>query len=174
MYKYHIAVPGIMYISTYHRDEYGNLESDHEEYKGGEYLTYVEDALKDSLGENELFEYMDSDEYSCLYRKIKTMNIVKLIKLPTHIYNVIWEVETNAPLNIIHKTELIEYIVGQSSDGWGEGFEQQPILELEPGCSELFFSPWFSITELIPGWSKDSTDYYGKFNEMVTITLIED
>lgn len=37
--------------------------------------------------------------------------------------------------------ELLEYTVGQWSDGIGEGFEQFPCLEIDN--EEIFISPWF-------------------------------
>lgn len=49
------------------------------------------------------------------------------------------EVESYGTLNDIELQALVEEWRGQESDGWGEGFEQQP-MEIEDG--ELYVSFW--------------------------------
>ncbi len=51
----------------------------------------------------------------------------------------VMELEINNPLNPNEMSSIKDYIAGQYSDGWGEGFEQQGI-KIKEG--ELFISFW--------------------------------
>ncbi len=49
------------------------------------------------------------------------------------------KLELNAPLNQFELDDIKDYIEGQCSDGWGEGFEQR---EIKCGEKEFYVSFW--------------------------------
>lgn len=51
-----------------------------------------------------------------------------------------WDVHVERTLNKKEKAYLIDYLWGQCSDGWGEGFEQYPFMIVKN--QEYFYSPW--------------------------------
>lgn len=71
----------------------------------------------------------------------KVVSAVPMVKnIDGTLYGVM-ELEVNSPLNSDEAASIKDYIAGQYSDGWGEGFEQQRI-KIKEG--ELFVSFWNS------------------------------
>lgn len=52
-----------------------------------------------------------------------------------------FQVEAAADLTAAEKNALVDHVMGQCSDGWGEGFEQQAI-KLDGSDEEYYVSTW--------------------------------
>lgn len=137
-----ICGPGEYKFQT-HDPWSGDFDSWDEDRSDPEILPAVENALlQDDLAPN-LAEYVDK-QYKDKIRVIKPDFPVefKLDDDPYRRAYIIWQVDADEDV----PDEYIEdYILGQSSDGWGEGFEQTPIFEetdAEGVITSVFFSPW--------------------------------
>lgn len=64
---------------------------------------------------------------------------IKAVKLESN-GTLLWEVKTSRVLTKTEERSLENYLTGQCSDGWGEGFEQHPVLIKQD--QEYFYSPW--------------------------------
>ncbi len=111
------------------RDEWGNLYDEPDSIDGEELARYQGDIQKrmdhyrDGDPERGLMEYYDEPgelgdkvqkaEFDVEFRDGQLWGIVKCQVLGN--------------LTPLEKEALIDYIAGQASDGWGEGFEQQDI-----------------------------------------------
>ena len=52
----------------------------------------------------------------------------------TNRFQLLWDIKVNKKLSPAEEQELLAYIQGQCSDGWGEGFEQHKIKDYEGQC----------------------------------------
>ena len=100
-------------------DETGEIDNANlAEYK--EYSNELSEAVQEEMNEfgpTGLAEYVDEP----LKSKIESI----MVTVKNYAAETI--VKVNKELNDKEMTELKYYIEGQFSDGWGEGFEQQPI-----------------------------------------------
>lgn len=103
-----------------------------------DYADEVKDAIRKydiTLNERGLMEY---------YNKANTVN-AKVQKLSFDVEIIdnqlmgVAKLELNAPLNQFELDDIKDYIEGQCSDGWGEGFEQR---EIKCGEKEFYVSFW--------------------------------
>jgi len=91
----------------------------------------------DNQYDTDLVEYINED-------KKELKNIIKSIKKPKVMYcdgssaDLLWEIECfNKPINK-QKNLVLDYLMGQLSDGWGEGVEQESVKTetVDNDCSE--------------------------------------
>lgn len=114
----------------YEFDRLGDLESDPTELDGHE-LTKYEGAILKALRNNCLPEENESglmhwyDVDDTVSRKVES--VVFTVEERDHRLWGVAECRVVGSLTLDERATLTEYISGQASDGWGEGFEQQDI-----------------------------------------------
>ena len=100
-------------------------------------LAWYESAIREELnryGEDDLMQYFDGSE--SIHGKIQSA--VVTVENKDGILYGCTKLELNEFLNPEELKELGDYITGQYSDGWGEGFEQQDI-QVEEGILNVHF-----------------------------------
>lgn len=115
-------------VSVYERNEYGDTVDEPCEYDGRFAAGYEEDIEAAIDRENarddiNMAEYFDGSNGT--QSKLKSMKW-GVENIRGELFGCI-KVELTAPLTESEKEELTDFISGQNSDGWGEGFEQHPI-----------------------------------------------
>ena len=106
-------------------------------------LAWYESAIREELnryGEDELMQYFSGS--ASIQEKVKSA-VVTIENQEGTLYGCT-KLELNEFLNTEELKELGDYITGQYSDGWGEGFEQRGIKIPE---GELYVSFWNSGDE---------------------------
>ena len=100
-------------------------------------LAWYESAIREELnryGEDELMQYFSGS--ASIQEKVKSA-VVTIENQEGTLYGCT-KLELNEFLNTEELKELGDYITGQYSDGWGEGFEQQDI-QVEEGILNVHF-----------------------------------
>ena len=129
-----------LFPHIYRRNEWGDLENEPEDLSASEILEY-EDIILDRIekeklpdeGERGLAAYLDatlSAKVHSIHPSVEEWN------------NELWgvtEVQIHGELTPAEYAELTEWLTGQFSDGWGEGFEQR---EIKVNEGELCVSFW--------------------------------
>ena len=103
----------------------------------GTELADYEDAIREELeryGEDDLMQYFDGSE--SIHGKIQSA--VVTIENKDGILYGCTKLELNEFLSQEELQEFTEYITGQYSDGWGEGFEQRDI-KVDGGMLNVHF-----------------------------------
>lgn len=130
--------------TSYEYDEWGATD-DNEEELDGCYLTPYEESIRDSIADYRMPEeaerglmhwYGREDEI-----KRKVQSVIFDVELREDILWGIAECKISEGLSATEMITLKEYITGQASDGWGEGFEQQAI---KTDDRELYVHLWNS------------------------------
>lgn len=107
------------------------------------YVSEIKEALKNygsDFNERGLMQYYDED--GCLQDKVKSIIIdVEVIDKSLYGVTTVEFYEGKSALNKNELSSLKDYIGGQMSDGFGEGFEQQPI---QTDDGELYCHLWNS------------------------------
>jgi len=75
--------------------------------------------LQESFNEDDLSKYINEKYYPTISNKINSLKVIGHDDC-----NVFVEVDSNESLDNEQIKEVIKYLKGQFSDGWGEGFEQ--------------------------------------------------
>ena len=128
--------------TMYGEDEWGNQDEYGSELGGRDLVPY-EGSIRDALRKNQLPQESRRGVMHW-YDENDTVND----KVLSAVFNVekrdgqLWGVAEcllAEPLTLQEQETLIEYISGQASDGWGEGFEQRPI---SAGEQEMYVSLW--------------------------------
>ena len=134
----------------YGRDAWGDLENDPIELKGEDLRKY-EDHITAALLKNRMPEekergimnwYNDKDSVE---QKVRSV-VFAVEERDRQLWGVA-ECQITQDLTPEELDKLKDYISGQASDGWGEGFEQREI-QLDRG-EELYVHLW----SFDPGWS---------------------
>lgn len=99
---------------------YGDME-DISLLKDPALLKRLFDHITDNLEQTGLHEYMDKG-YSSIVTK---MEITELNADGT----ALWDIMVSKVLSEDEKEYILDFIMGQCSDGWGEGYEQYPFFE---------------------------------------------
>jgi hypothetical protein len=90
---------------------------------GGQELVPYKNGIDEAIGDTDLAEYLNEPLSS----------VIKSIKIGTTIIgNRLYGIATvtaSGELDDAEKSELLSYLEGQYSDGWGEGFEQQELYQ---------------------------------------------
>lgn len=122
------------------RDEFGGLDEALSIDLDGRYADGYEDEVREKLT-----EYGDFDMTKCFYGSQSTTD--KLIHVEWDVESVDGELygcikaKLKEPFSIAEENEFKEWIRGQNSDGFGEGFEQRDI-EMSDGVMNVSF--WHS------------------------------
>ncbi len=126
--------------TVYYHNEYGGV-TDYPDEVDGNFLAQYEEDIRDMIDhENSLCganiaEYFDGSNSTVAKLKeihFSTQNVEGVL------YGCI-RVELTEPLTPEEDAEIKEYLIGQCSDGYGEGLEQRPICISD---GELFVSYW--------------------------------
>ena len=121
-----------------------DLGDDYSEYEGipytGKELTGYRDVIRDAIYEDVKDFYGDLMRY---YReddsvRHKVVSAVPSVEIHGNKLCSCLNVELREPLNEGEQAVLCDYISGQYSDGWGEGFEQRDI-RVEDGTLAVHF-----------------------------------
>ena len=131
----------------YERDELGQEEDYPTELSQGTILTYQEEILTAFLDERKseqeecgiLRYYPEKDNIN---RKVKSL-FFTVEQVENKLMGVA-ECQVKGKLNDSEMTKLKEYVIGQASDGFGEGFEQRPITV---GEDKIYVSLWSKSEE---------------------------
>lgn len=109
----------------------------------GRYLTSYEDEIREQMADEQsgeygdMTQYFDEDDHPTLAKKIKSI-VWDAKNVDGELYGCV-EVRLKAPMTSDEEESLKDWITGQNSDGFGEGFEQHPI---DTGEGELYVSFW--------------------------------
>lgn len=132
-----------LFPHLYRKNEYGDLENKSEDLSSQEILPYQEKisaaiASDRSLSDNPqgLAQYLHD---TALQQKI--VSILPSVEERNGSLWGVTEVQLSQPLTPVKLEQLIDWLEGQFSDGWGEGFEQIAIPIAE---GELCISFWDS------------------------------
>ena len=138
-----------------------DLDDDYSEYEGipytGKELTGYRDVIRDAIYEDVKDFYGDLMRY---YREDDSVRSKEVSAVPSVEFcgNKLCgclTVELKEPLLDDEQTVLCNYITGQYSDGWGEGFEQR---EIDVGDGKLYVHFWqdhdFELKRDVPDMSE--------------------
>lgn len=126
----------------YERNEYGDLDNDDQEMDGHALADY-EHQIVSALLKNRMDEETERgimhwyDEDDSVNEKVKSV-VFNAEKRNSQLWGVA-ECRIQGELTPAELDALKEYVTGQASDGWGEGFEQREI-QVEEG--EIYVSLW--------------------------------
>lgn len=130
-----------LFPHIYPRNEWGDLENESEDLSSAELLEYEDEILalieaykSPDEGERGLAVYLHDDALS---EKIYSIN--PTVEERNGELWCVTEVQTHGDLSPSEFAELIDWITGQLSDGWGEGMEQR---EIKVDSGELYVSFW--------------------------------
>lgn len=134
----HIYFP--LKIVTYPKGEYG-LEDNPMEITPAEVIAYEDAILAAIAKENRFFEN-DRGLAEYIHDEALNKKVYSLYPSVEIVDGELWGVMTaglKEPLSGEETAELLEFVTGQNSDGYGEGLEQRPIKTPE---GEIYVSFW--------------------------------
>jgi hypothetical protein len=107
----------------------GVEESNYDDELYGLDLVDVKSEINEAIGDTELAQYIDPREgiYDVITSIKPKVSIVGKELMATT------EIITSEELDVQDIEDLKDYLLGQYADGWGEGFEQNPVTTFEDG-----------------------------------------
>lgn len=138
-YERFISSTDIELLEDYAEDNFGKWENFLKEFEIDELIQDIDDddqkeifdELKKDFNESDLVQYFDeSEELGVVDIKVEGDNFDN--------GRFCIEVKTSKELSDDELSIIENYIIGQCSDGWGEGFEQQPT------GKDYYVSTWWS------------------------------
>ena len=129
-------------IITYPQGEYG-LDDNPEDITSKEAVAYEDAILAAIAKENRFFEN-DRGLAEYIHDEALNKKVYSLYPSVEIVDGELWGVMTaglKEPLSGEETVALMEYVCGQNSDGYGEGFEQRPIKTPD---GEIYVSFWDS------------------------------
>lgn len=154
-------------VRSYERNEYGDMDDDPVELDGRTVLSHEDHILAAILkertpeeAERGLMKYYGADD--SVNRKVQSY-VFTVERVQGQLMGVA-ECRVQGDLTAEELDRLKEYVSGQASDGFGEGFEQRPI---KTGDGEIYVSLWSGDKS----WSIMTRDELEQGQQMGGITL---
>ena len=154
-------------VRSYERNEYGDMDDDPIELDGRTALSYEDHILAALLKERRpeetergLMKYYGADDG--VNNKVRSY-VFTVERVQGQLMGVA-ECHVQGDLTAEEFDRLKEYVSGQASDGFGEGFEQRPI---KTGDGELYVSLWSGDKS----WSIMTRDELEQGQQMGGMTL---
>lgn len=137
--KYYKCGPGVFGVVAH-----DTWEGDYEDWEESWNDDYAEAVNYDLTSDPEELAPYVSEEYRDKIRRVVPVKVIEIDGQPYTVFEV--DADDDVPQEYI-----TDYILGQCSDGWGEGYEQSPVISNRTGeheIEEVYFSPWTPEAEV--------------------------
>lgn len=150
-------------VQLYEYNEYGEIDEYSSSELDGRFAAQYEDEIKAAIAkyserdERNMAEYFDGSNGATA--KLKSMQW-GVESYGRELYGVV-TVKLSEPLTDDEKAEVVDFVCGQNSDGWGEGFEQR---EMNIDEGQMFVSFWNSSDDYFIKDDDEFGEYLSQHN----------